>query len=344
VKILYIGEDAGTSRHRANALCRNGHVVHILDPRSLFIGLRQCQRIIDKWVFETGGLFLETFVSHRIQRKVTNTDYDLVWVNGGELVGPELVQALRRFGARIVNYNNDDPFGDRDRNKWRVYRRAVRFYDLVVVVRESNVKEAYRLGAKRVLCVYMSADEVAHAPRALRSEDEKQWSSEVAFIGTWMPERGAFLARLIELGLPISIWGDRWKKAIEWSTVGPYWRGPGLETDAYAKAVQHSKICLGLVSKGNRDLSTTRSFEIPYLGGLLCAERTTDHLELYVEGDEAVFWSDADECAEICKQLLQDAKTRKRIAASGRIRAIQNGHLNQNVTQRILREIVENGG
>ena len=46
---------------------------------------------------------------------------------------------------------------------------------------------------------------------------------------------------------------------------------------------QKPPLCLGLLSKGNRDLQTTRSLENPYAGGPLCAQRTSERLALYVK-------------------------------------------------------------
>jgi len=60
------------------------------------------------------------------------------------------------------------------------------------VVRAQNVQEVLAAGARRATRVWMSAD--------------------VAFIGTWMPERGPLIAHLIERGAPLSISGDRWQK------------------------------------------------------------------------------------------------------------------------------------
>jgi spore maturation protein CgeB len=152
-----------------------------------------------------------------------------------------------------------------------------------------------------------------------------------------MPERGPFLAALIRLGVPLTIYGDRWHKAKEWKTLRPYWRGPGLRNDDdYASAVQAAKICLGLLSKGNRDLSTTRSFEIPLLGGVLCAERTSEHLQLYREDEDAVFWSSPEECAQKCMQLLNDEERRQRIANNGRERCVHNQTTNEHVLTQIL--------
>jgi spore maturation protein CgeB len=107
----------------------------------------------------------------------------------------------------------------------------------------------------------------------------------------------------------------------------------------YVAALQGSKVCLGLLSKGNRDLHTTRSLEVTFAGGVLCAERTSEHLEMYKEGVDAVFWSDAKECAEKCRELLTDNVKREmiRIAGMKRVRELKAG--NENVCQAILNHI-----
>ena len=55
-------------------------------------------------------------------------------------------------------------------------------------MRERNVQEVRQLGAKQVLRVFMSADEVSHAPRVITPQDQAKWQSQVLFLGTWMPE------------------------------------------------------------------------------------------------------------------------------------------------------------
>jgi hypothetical protein len=249
------------------------------------------------------------------------------------------VRELRRRCGTVVNYNVDDPFGPRDGRRWRLYLQSVPLYDLVVVVREVNVEEARARGARRVLRVFRSADEEAHAPRALEAADRARWEREVLFVGTWMPERGGLAAELVGRGVPLSIYGDGWSRAREWNVIRACWRGPAIYGDDYVKAIRGAKACLGLLSKGNRDLHTQRTMEIPFAGGLLCAERTSEHRALYREGEEAVFWSDASECADRCRALIADARRRDDIAARGRARCVSNGHLNERVMERVLCEV-----
>ena len=332
MKILYLGEAIWTSQHRVDALVRLGHNVQFIDPASFL----PKNRLLAKWEWATGGLFLENYIRKQVISSLEKDKFDLVLVNGGALVGPGLVKELKRYSNVVVNYNIDDPLGSRERNRWRLYLKAIPYYDLLVVVRESNVSEAYSLGAKKVIRVFMSADEIAHHPRTLTHEDILRWASDVLFIGTWMPERGPFMAALLEAGLPITIYGNRWQKAKEWPLIRKAWKGNALYGDDYAKAIQIAKISLGLLSKGNRDLHTQRSLEIPFLGGLLCAERTADHLKLYQESEEAVFWSDVKECSDVCNMLLKDEEKRRNISTKGRNRAIQNQCLNQSIMLKIL--------
>jgi spore maturation protein CgeB len=334
MKIAYIGPNRGTSSQLAGALGRIGHRVTVIDPRDFLPQVNW----VDRWLYHAGGLGVSRFIDPPILAGVRQIRPDLIWVTQGEYLGRGLLKKLQRIcSGPIINYTVDDPFGGRDGRRFRNYLQAIGQYDLLVVVRSDNILEAKRAGARRVLRVFRSADEVAHRPRGLSAGDRRRFASEVAFVGTWMPERGPFLCELIRLGVPLAIWGGRWRKARQWEKLRPYWRGPALEdADAYAKAIQGAKVNLGLLSKGNRDLHTTRSMEIPALGGVLCAQRTVEHLALYREDMEAVFWSDAAECAAKCLSLLEDPRRRAAIARAGRSRVLRNRTFNETVVAKIL--------
>ena len=334
LSILYLGLNSGTTLHRVRALERLGHTVVLINPRHLL----PRNRLVSSWINRTGALGLEGFIAQRLLTSLpVGRDFDMAWIEGGELASPELVEELQRRYGCVVSYNHDDPYGRRDGRKWRLYLKATPHYSLMTVIRDENVEEAYAAGEKKVLRVDRSADEVAHVPQPLTEEDRRQWASEVLFVGTWMPERGPFMARLVELGVPLALHGHAWHKAKEWPVLQPFWRSAGLYDDEkYAKAIQCAKVTLGLLSKGNRDTVTTRSFEVPSLGGVLCAERTAEHRRLYREDVEAVFWSTPEECADKCKQLLTDEAWRASIAEQGRARCLANKTTHEQVLNKIL--------
>lgn len=326
MKILYLGDDFkhATSAHRAAALRRLGHEVAHLDPAQEAV---PASRWICSLNIRTGFRLFAPLVRRRLIRAIRGQRFDLAWIDAGPQLGPAFYRELVRRGLRIINYNHDDPFGNRDHRKWDLYKSALRYHDLTAVVREENIAEALACGSKKVVRVFRSYDPVAHAPLPVTPEDKQKWSSDVVFVGTWMPERGPFLARLLQLGVPLSIWGVRWQKAAERARLQPAVRGEEfLYGSDYVKALQCSKVALGLLSVGNRDLHTTRSAEIPFMGGAcFCAERTAEHLAMFREGEEAVFWSSAEECAAQCRKALADPAFRERLSGAARRRIIQMG-------------------
>lgn len=332
MKILHIGRSHGTTYHRYQALKRLGHEVTMVDPFTVL----PSNRWVAKWIYETGAWGLEKRVEKYVLDVTAGAHFDLALVDGGFVIGPGLVKALGSKIGFVANYNVDDPFPTADWRKWRLYRDSIPYYDLLVVVREQNISEVKLAGAKNVLHVFRSADEVAHKPIPLTDVDRVKWASQVAFVGTWMPERGPFMARLLERGVPLSIWGDRWHKAREWNQIKDAWRGSGVFNQDYNRIIQSSKICLGLLSRDNRDFHTQRSAEIPALGGLFCAERTAEHQQLYEDGHEAVFWNDADECADICLDLLKSPEKCREIAFNGHARCLKNNHFNEPMLRRII--------
>lgn len=335
MKIVYIGDTniTMTSYHRAQALRRNGHEVLHINPEDMIPN----NVLTKKWAFHTGGFIINKVVKKKICNflSATSGNYNAAIVNNPTLISPQLVDYLSHFCGRVACYINDDPFSGRQR-QWRLLLKSIPFYDLITVVREPNIHEAYNYGAKEVLRVHMSADEVAHAPREINEEEQSEWKNEVVFVGSGWEDRTLFAAKLIELGVPLTVYGNHWEGQEGWEIVKNHHRRPALGEE-YVKAIQCAKLCLGLLSDRNRDQHTQRSVEIPYIGSVLCAKRTSEHKKMYEEGKEAVFWDDAEECAEVCFDLLRNEEKRKQIAQNGREKCIENGHLNEKIMSKTIR-------
>jgi spore maturation protein CgeB len=332
LSILYVGSTRGTSNDRAKALQRLGHEIEHVDFRRLL----PSPKWVDRFTNYVGAQWTTPWLLRRIPGQLSGQHHDLCLVDSGVYVTPSIISLLRKYANKVINYNIDDPLGPRDGGRSTAYRKSVPFYDLCVVMRAQNVEEARAMGARDVLRVHMTADEVSHAPRELTPADFERWRADVLFLGTWFPERGPFLSSLIKRGVALTIRGSNWHKAEEWSQLKPFWKSGPIVGDDYAKAIQCAKVNLGLLSKGNRDLHTTRSQEIPALGGLLCAERTSEHLAMYEQGQEALFWDHADECAEMCRFAIGDEARRKAIASAGQRRVHANNHFNEATMSQII--------
>lgn len=336
LRILYLGTKSGTCLDRARAYERLGHQVLHIDPRAL---LPQTAWV-DRVTWRLGGQYWAPLLRSALVKTLAGRRFDMCHVDCGEWITPATVTILKAHAKKVINYCIDDPTGPRDGARFHAYREALPYYDLVVVMRPQNVDEAKALGARQVMRVYMSADEVSHAPRNMTEEQRRHWETKVLFLGTWMPERGPFLLQLIEQGVPLSIRGAHWQKAPEWKKLQPHWVGGPVSGDEYAYAIQSAQVNLGLLSKGNRDAHTTRSMEVPSLGGVLCAERTHEHLGLYADGREAYFWSTVNECAQACFSLLNSVELRQQVAANGHQRFRTSGYSNEHVLGAILERAV----
>ncbi len=292
--------------------------------------------------YHTGYWMLRGAVCSWLKKAIAHErHFDLCWVDGGEMLGTDAIAVLKKCCGRIVLFNHDDPTGPRDWRRFMTLRSAIPAYDLCTVVRKINVHEYSALGARRVLRVFRSYDEVAHAPRPERWEIDGRLRSDVCFIGANYKgeDRDRFLAGLIDRGLDLAIWGDHWQRSSVWDRIKGHYRGGSLTGQDYVDAIQGAKLCLGFLAKRNRDEHTTRSMEIPYAGGVLCAQRTPEHRELYCENGEAVFWNNVDECHAACVAILSDEEQRQKIRSDGMRRVRKNKVGNEDLIAKVLAQL-----
>ena len=344
--IIYVGDgfSGSTSGQRALALKRLGHQVVVLDPYAQFS--KDMKSFRGAIHFRTGYALIQGGIEKWLSESLKNLAFrpDVVWVDMGELLGPGCLKVLKSLNCPILNYDVDDPTCKRDGNRFNSFIKSIPFYDLIVTVREETAGEIKALGAKKVIHVFRSYDEEVHKPFHSFDDIPENFRSEVAFIGTWMrhENRDEFLYELIRRHVPVSIWGDRWPKSPLFRQLKEHWRGGALYGRDYVKALQGSKICIGMLSKGNRDLHTQRSLEIPYAGSVFCGERTSEHLMLYNEGTEAVFWTNAKECADVCLDLLSDDARREQIRLAGmkKVRSLKVGH--EDMCRQMLNVVLNN--
>jgi spore maturation protein CgeB len=342
MRVLYLGakDAASTAKHRADALRRLGCEVVHHDPFEPLAS--QMKGLLGAVHYRTGYWLTHGMVLRWLAAVLRDqARFDLCWVDSGELVSARLLKLIRQHCGKVVLFNHDDPTGQRDRLRFLTLKHAIRHYDLCLVVRHINLSEFKARGARDVMHTWRSFDEVAHRPVDALVPVAPVYRQDIAFIGRRIPGEGRdhFLLSLIEQGLRPAIWGDNWSSSEVWPQLKPYWQGPSLSGQAYVDAMRGAKLCLGMLSKGNRDQHTTRTMEIPAAGGVLCAERTDEHQALYTEGQEAVFWSDAKECAAVCKQLLADPVKLQLIREAGQQRLSSNRVGNEDIVRAVFKRL-----
>ena len=197
-----------------------------------------------------------------------------------------------------------------------------------------------KLGAKNVFFVNNSYSEVFHKPYTLTEEEKNELGGDVGFIGAWEEERCKSILYLVNHGVKVKVFGDaKWNKYANYSpnlTI----MGRLLTKEDYCKSLHAFRISLCFLRKMNFDTQTTRSVEIPACGGFMMAERTEEHLNLFEENKEAIYFSTDEELLKKCLYYLVNVEERNKIAVAGRERAVMSGYSNEDMIRSFINSIL----
>jgi spore maturation protein CgeB len=271
----------------------------------------------------------------------------LTFLVQGRFVEAATAEAARRHG-RVVLYCNDDMYNPR--NRTYTLSELTRAVDCVLTTKSPNVPEFTRDGAQRVVYQPNAFDPKVHFPAKVADGERSRFAGDVAFVGTFRPERADWLARVVRScrGLVVNVWGGGWHKMrrpthwhrrARWAALQRRVCGAELWGEDMGKAFQANKIGLGLLYHANRDLHTSRSFEIPACGGFMLAERTDEHREYFEEDREAVYFGTFEEQIDKIVFYAAHDDSRRQIAAAGLRRCQTSGYRYVDRARDLLRRL-----
>jgi spore maturation protein CgeB len=266
-------------------------------------------------------------LNKKIRRLVKDTKFDIILIDNKSYVTATSLKYIKQISpnAKIVNLLTDDPFGKFTRS-FGITKKTAPHFDIVFVQREVNINEFKKVGARRVELCYRSFDPNFNRPLSLDSNDEKLYRAEVGFAGTYEKERASFIAYLINHKVPVSVTGDGWPNEAYWDLIKPHYKGPSVYGDNYIKTINGFDIALHFLRHANRDEQDSRTFEIPACKVFMIAERSVAHEKLFLENEEAIFFTTKEELLASVKHYLTDRKERTRIATNGYRRAHNSGY------------------
>ena len=281
----------------------------------------------EKLAFHWGVGPLIYTVSRNLYRAVGLYRPDILWIDKGMYVHPHTLRKIKRSFPRtvLVHLNPDDPYGLYQEG-FSLFKKAIPYYDVHFVSRPQNVAEYRAAGAENVFEYDRSFDPAIHRPVTLVGEEAQKFSTPVGFIGSYAPARADVLAYLIDNGVPLAIYGDRWEKYPGFEKLRPHVKSTALYGTDYAKAISGMNIALHFLRKENRDDQDSRSFEIPACGSFMLAERSPKHMEIFAEDKEAVFFDTKEELLAKIRHYLAHPDERQAIARSGYARSHTSGY------------------
>lgn len=279
-------------------------------------------------------------VNKKIIERINAFNYDIVWIDKGIIVYPETLKGIKKKfpKTKIVSYSPDNMA--LRHNQSQQYVECIPFYDYIVTNKSYIIEDMKRLGAKHVTFVNNSFSEDFHKPYELSEEERNELGGDVGFIGVWEEERSKSILYLVDHGVKVKVFGDaKWNKYAKYSpnlTI----MGRLLKNEDYCKSLHAFRISLCFLRKMNFDTQTTRTVEIPACGGFMMAERTDEHLALFEENKEAVYFSTNEELLEKCLFYLKHEDERRKVADAGREKAICAGYSNESMVSKIICSIL----
>lgn len=306
------------ARGRAGALQRLGHIVQLMEGSGR-------ENRFDRLMY---GFWRRTGygAAHRVNRSIlaiaSRFKPDILWVDKGTNIARVALDRLREEYPRLkfVYYTPDDA---RIRgNLPKPLKKALPLFDIVVTTKQNNVEYLKKLGARRVFRSWKGFDPDAHNP-PVESERDNSVEDRAVFIGSFEKERAETLRMLVRNGIPVTIISN-WP---EWAELGREngpieWRNTEVYGSEYACLIGSAGVSLCFLRKLADDQHTQRSVEIPACGGVMVAERTSEHAQLFQEGTEAEYFESDEECVMKTRALLADRERRERIRVAARRRCV----------------------
>jgi spore maturation protein CgeB len=159
------------------------------------------------------------------------------------------------------------------------------------------------------------------------------------FIGHFESDgRDELLEYLLASGINLRVYGPGWNRAANHGLLQQQHIRPIIGED-YVRTLSGAAVALVLLSKRNRDLYTTRCFEIPACKTVMLAPRTSVLQEMYCENKEAVFYEGREELLEKLRFLLSHGSERDKIAEAGYRRCITDRNSNIDRAREIIADI-----
>lgn len=321
MRILMVGSlfTGSTTLDRLHGLQQLGHDVIPFDTGQVVSRLNRIERTLlgrfnsGAAVSRLNGLILD------LARK---NSFDALYVEKGVWIFPETVRELRQLATKhlAVHWTPDAQLVD---NRSRHFIAAIPEYDVLVTTKPFEIESYKTQGAKDVVLLLQGFGErfvrIGHSDIAT--------DKDVVFVGHCQSHYRGCIKALASTGVPTQVWGPRWDR---WAILQPKLRaavqGTGLWGDSYPEMLKRGKIALGLLGKHIPETTTTRSFEIPATGTFMLAERTDDHMDLFEENKEAVFFATDEELCDKARYYLSNDTLREEIARAGRKRSKISGY------------------
>lgn len=333
---LYIGQysEGTTSRMRANQLVAllKPNNAEIIDTHVPFL---KTNKLIRSFGFRYKlGPLIKT-VNDYIQQNLKSEYYDLIWVDKGVYIKPNVLAELKRKAGKIIHYTPDMAFYE---NNSRYFEETMKDYDYCITTKTAEIKEYLkRIPESKLLITTQGFSKDIHKPfHQFKDKDDA-----VVFIGLAEPHRFRILEKLLQAGINIKLVGKKWESFLEQHKHCEHltFLGNSIYDEEYGKLISSSKFSVGLLSKRFLEFHTTRTLEIPACGTALLTEKNQE-IASYYNDNEVIFYKDPDDLVKKIKYYLNHSDELEKLINRGKHKVYSNGYDYESILGELLKRIL----
>lgn len=323
MKLLIVGADDSFAieNYYAKYLSEEGWEVKGFAAQQKFRNYYN-QNILNKIIFKSGLSDIYSSINKELIAFTEKFNPDIVWIFKGMEIFPDTLKWFKKRNIFLVNYNPDNPFlftgkGSGNSN----VTESIGLFDLHFTYNKEIFDQLEKIKPGGVSYLPFGFELSENDFQQCLSQEE---TVKACFVGNPDKKRAAFINELGNKGVEIDVYGNNWSSFIKAPgiTIRPEVRG--LD---FWKTLRRYRVQLNLVRIHSEDSHNMRTFEVPGVGGIMLAKKTTEHTSFFEEQTEALFYSDEVSCFESIDFLLNmDKDNAEKIRKAARERSLKSGY------------------
>jgi spore maturation protein CgeB len=228
---------------------------------------------------------------------------------------------MDKTNCLAITYHGDsyDNFYSTSRNMLE----SLPLYDIVFSFSMSFKKNISKLGAKKVEYLPFAFDPFIHNKIPVGGDESITYLYDVVFVGCWDKGREKTLSLLCKFKL--GIWGPGWDRVSPLSGLNNnIVKSSIIGAQEMSNIYSKSRLCLNPLRDQNTNSHNMKTFEIPAMGGVMLTNKTVDHLNLFIDEKEIIYYRNNDDIIAVVNKYIKNDCQLKQISDRSHNKVIKN--------------------
>ncbi len=242
---------------------------------------------------------------------------DIALIAGGHRIAGPTIKKLKRYGIKSVLWTIDAPI------HFKPILQAAPFYDHIVCQGTEAVEVLNAQGISGAQWLPVACDPEVHRKTALTDDEYRKYGRDIAFVGSYYPNRWETLKALD--GFDIGIWGPNWRCTSRHEHRQIQIKDVHLPVSEWLKIYSSAKIVVIIHYQDGKIpcyQASPKIFEALACGCFVLVDNQKDVFKLFEDNEHLVKFDDAEDLKKKINYYLVHPGKRKAIAICGQRKAL----------------------